>query len=103
MRNIIEDYITLFSFEKNEFGLIDILQHRIHLKSDARAIARVPYKVAPAKAEFIEKEVKLLLKMGCIEESNSDWASPIVLVKKANGDRRMCIDYRGLNKSTIRD
>ena len=41
--------------------------------------------------------------MNCIEESNSEWASPIVLAKKANGDLRMCIDYRGLNKVTVRD
>lgn len=40
----------------------------------------------------------MLLKLGCIEPSNSDWASPIVLVKKSNGELRMCIDYRGLNK-----
>ena len=44
-----------------------------------------------------------MLDLNCIEESTSEWASPIVLVKKANGDLRMCIDYRGLNKATIRD
>ena len=41
--------------------------------------------------------------MMCIEESNSEWASPIVLFRKANGTLRMCIDYRGLNKFTVRD
>ena len=42
----------------------------------------------------------LLLKLECIEESKSDWALPIVLVRKANGDLRLCIDYRALNKVT---
>ena len=45
----------------------------------------------------------MLLDLDCIEESISEWASPIVLVRKANGELRMCIDYRGLNKVTIRD
>ena len=52
--------------------------------------------------EFIEKEVKLL-EMMCIEESNCEWASPIVLVRKANGTLQICIDYRGLNKFNVRD
>ena len=80
-----------------------MLQHVIDLEKDARPIARNPYKVAPPEAEFIEKEIKMLLDLDCIEESISDWASPIVLVRKANGELRMCIDYRGLNKATIRD
>lgn len=45
----------------------------------------------------------MLLKLGCIEEASSNWASTIVLVRKHNGDYRMCIDYRGLNQMTIRD
>ena len=45
----------------------------------------------------------MLLKLGLIRPSNSEWASPIVVVKKQNGDFRLCIDYRGLNKVTKRD
>lgn len=62
-----------------------------------------PYKVAPPESEFIDKEIEFLLKTGCVEVSTSDWAAPIVLVKKATGELRMCIDYRGLNKVTKRD
>lgn len=45
----------------------------------------------------------MLLKLGCIEVSSSDWSASIVLARKSNGDYRMCIDYRGLNAGTIRD
>ena len=45
----------------------------------------------------------MLLKLGLIRPSNLEWASPIVIVKKQNGDFRLCIDYRGLNKVTKRD
>lgn len=63
-------------------------------------MSKAPYKVAPKEDDFIRGEVDLLLKLGCIEEANSDYAFPIVLVKKSGGDLRMCIDYRGLNKMT---
>ena len=45
----------------------------------------------------------MLLRLGCIEVSSSDWAASIVLVRKSSGDYCLCIDYRGLNASTIRD
>ena len=45
----------------------------------------------------------MLLKLKCIEVSKSNWASPIVLVRKSDGSLRMCIDYRALNKATKRD
>ena len=80
-----------------------VLQHYINLELDSSLIARAPYTIALIENEYIEKEVHLLLDLNCIEPSNSKWSSPIVLVKKSNGDLRMCINYRGLNKVTICD
>ena len=51
--------------------------------------------------DFIKKETNELLKHGFIEEKVSDWASPLVIVKKSNGKLRMCIDYQKLNAETI--
>jgi hypothetical protein len=44
-----------------------------------------------------------LLREGVIRESNSPYASPIVLVKKKTGDLRLCIDFRTLNKQVVKD
>lgn len=57
---------------------------------------------------FVDKEalreiLDELLEKGMIQASNSPYASPIVLVRKKNGSLRLCIDYRGLNKITVRD
>ena len=98
LRSIIRRHIKAFAFSKAELGLTDVLQHKIELTKDSRPIRSVPYKYAPKEEEFIKSELELLKKLGCIEESTSEWASPIVLVRKSNGEIRMCIDYRGLNK-----
>ena len=50
-----------------------------------------------------DRQVAALLADGMIEESCSPWASPVVLVKKKNGEWRFCIDYRRLNSITVKD
>ena len=47
--------------------------------------------------------MKDLLDSGCIRPSLSPFASPVLLVKKADGTWRICVDYRGLNNATVKD
>ena len=51
----------------------------------------------------MEKELQEMLEQGIIEPSQGEWTSPIVVVKKKDGDIRICIDYRKLNAVTKRD
>ncbi len=46
---------------------------------------------------MVQSELEAMLEMGVIEESHSDWASPIVLVPKTDGSVRFCVDYRKVN------
>ena len=52
---------------------------------------------------FIQEEIDKLLENGMIQPSQSAWSSPVVVVNKKNGSKRLCIDYRELNKVTKKD
>lgn len=66
-----------------------------------------PFSSTPRRLAFVEKnklrEILDLISKGIIRESDSEYASPIVLTKKKNGETRMCVDFRTLNKITTRD
>ncbi|GBN22626.1 Retrovirus-related Pol polyprotein from transposon 297 [Araneus ventricosus] len=66
-------------------------------------VSEPPYRMTPAKKELLKKELESLLPEGIIEECESPYASPVVLVPKPNGSIRLCIDYRKLNATTIPD
>ena len=75
----------------------------MELMPGIKPIRSAPYRVNPQKAECINKELELMLDMGVIEESNSAFASPVVLVPKPDNSIRFCIDYRLLNSATVAD
>ena len=61
-----------------------------------------PYRLSPKEHEFMEKELKMLQELGCIERCEAFWVLPIIMVKKKDtSDLRMCIDFRALNKSMV--
>ena len=61
-----------------------------------------PYRVSRAQQEEIMSQVHELLEKGLIRPSSSPFCSPVLLVQK-DGTYRMCVDYRALNKSTIKN
>ncbi len=58
---------------------------------------------SPGEQDVANKEIKEMLENNVIQKSKSPWASPIVLVRKADGQIRFCVDYRKLNKITKKD
>lgn len=62
-----------------------------------------PYRRSPKEKMVIEVMIKELLACGVIIPIDSPYASPIVMVKKKNGEYRMCVDYRKLNNITVKD
>lgn len=74
----------------------------IRLKSDTHINYR-PYRLSYAETLRVRDIVKELLDKGIVRESESDYASPILLVKKKDGTDRMCVDFRKLNDATVKD
>jgi len=59
--------------------------------------------MAPVELAELKKQLQEYLDKGSIRHSVSPWGAPVVLVKKKNGRKRMCIDYRELSKVTIKN
>ncbi|GBN46857.1 Retrovirus-related Pol polyprotein from transposon opus, partial [Araneus ventricosus] len=77
-------------------------EHHINT-GNSPPVAGSSYRMNPAKRELLKKELDSLLADGIIEECESPYASPVVLVPKPNGRMRLCVDFRKLNATTIAD
>jgi hypothetical protein len=75
---------------------------QIRLK-DSVPVAYRPRRLAYAERLKVQQIVRELLQAGIVRKSHSEYASPIVLVKKKNGESRMCVDYRDINKKAIKE
>ncbi|WP_180706512.1 hypothetical protein, partial [Campylobacter coli] len=77
--------------------------HTIPLEPDAKPPWRRGYRLSPAEVEEVKRQVTELLKQGLIEPSTSPYGAPVLFVQKKDGSLRMCIDYRALNKLTVKN
>ncbi|KAI3765789.1 hypothetical protein L2E82_15833 [Cichorium intybus] len=75
----------------------------IDLVPGASPIARAPYRLAPTEMRELMSQLQELLDKGFIRPSVSPWGAPVLFVKKKDDMMRMCIDYRELNKITIKN
>nr|GEX03022.1 putative reverse transcriptase domain-containing protein [Tanacetum cinerariifolium] len=65
--------------------------------------ARAPYRLAPSEMKELSDQLQELSDKGFIRPSSSPWGAPVLFVKKKDGSFRMCIDYRLLNKLTVKN
>lgn len=95
-------YVDVFALSDEELGFSDKVQHRIHLVDDV--LITQPYRrIPPTQYSEVREHITKLLQKGVIKPSSSAYASPIVLVRKTDGNLRLCVDYRRLNVKTKRD
>ncbi|GJU84357.1 putative reverse transcriptase domain-containing protein [Tanacetum coccineum] len=101
----LEDVPTVRDFPEDLPGLPPTRQveFQIDLVPGAAPVARAPYRLAPSEMEELSTQLQELSDKGFIRPSSSPWGAPVLFVKKKDGSFRMCIDYRELNKLTVKN
>jgi len=79
------------------------VDHQIDLEPGAKPPAMSPYRMAPPELAELRKQLKGLVDAGFIRPSKAPFGAPVLFQKKKDGSLRMCIDYRALNKVTIKN
>ncbi len=102
IKNLVQEYSDIFSSGDTDIGHASTVPHRINLCDD------IPFRqrhrrIPPGLYDEVKAHLKQLLACGVIRPSYSPWASNMVLVRKPDSSLRICIDYRALNRRTIRD
>ena len=66
-------------------------------------ISRAPYRMAPTELKELKTHLQGLLSKGFVRPSVSPWGALVLFVKKKDGTLQMCIDYRQINKVTLKN
>ncbi|GJZ20191.1 retrovirus-related pol polyprotein from transposon 17.6 [Tanacetum coccineum] len=100
---IVRDFPDVFPEDLQGLPPTRQVEFRIDLVPGAAPVARAPYRLAPSKMKELSEQLKELSDKGFIRPSSSPWGAPVLFVKKKDGSFRMCIDYRELNKLTMKN
>nr|GFC00164.1 putative reverse transcriptase domain-containing protein [Tanacetum cinerariifolium] len=100
---IVRDFLEVFP--KDLLGLPPIrpVEFQIDLVPGAAPVARAPYRLASSEMKELAEQLKELSEKGFIRPSSSPWGTLVLFVKKKDGSFWMCIDYRELNKLTVKN
>ena len=79
------------------------IDHRIELIPGSLPPSRATYRMSPKELDELKRQLQELTDHGFIQPSKSPYGAPVLFVKKKDGSIRMCIDYRALNKITIKN
>nr|GEU77623.1 putative reverse transcriptase domain-containing protein [Tanacetum cinerariifolium] len=79
------------------------VEFQIDLIPGVAPVARAPYRLSPSEMKELSDQLKELFDKGFIRPGSSPWGAPVLFVKKNDGSFRMCIDYRELNKLTVKN
>ena len=102
LQGLLCEYRDIFSQGEHDMGKTDTEVHRIPT-GDARPVRLQPRRVPLAYQQDVEDQIQQFLDLGIVEDCQSPWAAPLVIVKKKDGSNRVCIDYRELNNVTQKD
>ncbi|GKA33455.1 putative reverse transcriptase domain-containing protein [Tanacetum coccineum] len=100
---IVRDFPEVFPEDLSGLPPTRQVEFQIDLVPGAAPVARAPYRLAPSEMKELSEQLKELSDKGFIRPSSSPWGAPVLFVKKKDGSFWMCIDYRELNKLTVKN
>nr|GEX53507.1 putative reverse transcriptase domain-containing protein [Tanacetum cinerariifolium] len=100
---IVRGFLEVFPKDLPDLPPAQPVVFQIDLIPGAAPVARAPYRLAPSEMKELSKQLQELFDKGFIRPSSSPWGALVLFDKKKDGSFRMCIDYRELNKLTVKN
>ncbi|GKB36851.1 hypothetical protein Tco_0881793 [Tanacetum coccineum] len=100
---VVRNFPEVFLDDLSGFPHLREIEFQIELIHGAVPIAKSPYRLAPSELEEFSGQLKELQDKVFIRPSSSPWGAPVLFMKKKDDSFRMCIDYRELNKLTVKN
>ncbi|GJS02745.1 reverse transcriptase domain-containing protein [Tanacetum coccineum] len=100
---VVREFLEVFLEDLPGLPPVRQVEFQINLIPRAAPVARAPYRLAPSEMKELSDQLQELADRGFIRPSTSPWGAPILFVKNIDGYFRMCIDYRELNKLTVKN
>ncbi|GJX86944.1 putative reverse transcriptase domain-containing protein [Tanacetum coccineum] len=100
---VVREFLEVFPEDLPRLPPIRQVEFQIDLIPKAAPVARALYRLAPSEMQELSYQLQELADQGFIRPSTSPWGAPVLFVKKKDGSFRMCIDYRELNKLTVKN
>nr|GFA37409.1 putative reverse transcriptase domain-containing protein [Tanacetum cinerariifolium] len=101
--HVVKEFPDIFPKDLPGLPPIRQVEFQIDLIRGTPPVAHAPYRLAPSEMQELSNQLQELIDRGFIRPSTSPWGAPVLFVKKKDGSFRMCIDYRELNKLTIKN
>ncbi|PNX59893.1 retrotransposon-related protein, partial [Trifolium pratense] len=101
--SVVSEFPDVFPEDVSDVPSKREVEFTIDLVPGTSPISMAPYRMSASELNELKKQLEELLEKKFIRPSVSTWGAPVLLVKKKEGSMRLCIDYRQLNKVTIKN
>ena len=100
---VVRKFLDVFPEKLPSIPLEREVDLSIEIVPGTAPVSRAPYRMAPVELKEIKVQLQELLDKRFVRPSVSPWGAPVLFVKKKDGTLRMCIDYRQINKVTVKN